>query len=46
MPNVELFQENPFFSIMFKIGPIVLALVVGLMVNFSPFRPGSVFPRT
>ncbi|MCG7845115.1 MAG: putative sulfate exporter family transporter, partial [Methanomassiliicoccales archaeon] len=39
--NIELFQENPFFSIMFKIGPIVLALVVGIMVNFSPFRPGG-----
>ena len=38
-----LFSDNPAFSVLFKVGPIVLALLIGLMVNFSPFSPGGAY---
>jgi len=36
-----LFQQDPILSALFKIGPIVLALLVGLLVNFAPFAEGG-----
>lgn len=36
-----LFQENPVLSVLFKVGPIVLALLIGLLVNYPPFAPGG-----
>ncbi|HNU35978.1 MAG TPA: hypothetical protein PKJ15_05210, partial [Methanomassiliicoccales archaeon] len=38
-----LFSENPAFSALFKIGPIVLALLIGLLVNISPLNPGGAY---
>lgn len=40
---VDLFQNDPIFSILFKVGPIVLSLVIGLLVNFTPFGPGGAY---
>ncbi|NLX47761.1 MAG: putative sulfate exporter family transporter [Euryarchaeota archaeon] len=41
--NAGLFSEDPLFSSLFKVGPIVLALIIGLLVNFSPLAPGGVY---
>jgi len=39
--DADIFHENPALSVLFKIGPIVLALLIGLLVNFSPFAAGG-----
>lgn len=41
--DASLFSGNPVFSILFKIGPIVLALLIGLLVNYSPLNPGGAY---
>jgi uncharacterized integral membrane protein (TIGR00698 family) len=40
---VDLFQNDPIFSIMFKVGPIVLSLLIGLLVNFTPLSAGGAY---
>jgi uncharacterized integral membrane protein (TIGR00698 family) len=39
----DLFFNDPFFSMLFKVGPIVLALLIGLLVNLSPLSPGGAY---
>ncbi len=39
----DLFSGNPIFSALFKVGPIVLALLIGLLVNLSPLNPGGAY---
>jgi uncharacterized integral membrane protein (TIGR00698 family) len=41
--EADLFQSDPIFSTLFKVGPIVLALLIGLLVNFSPLSPGGAY---
>lgn len=41
--DASLFENDPVFSALFKIGPIVLALLIGLLVNFSPLNPGGAY---
>lgn len=41
--DASLFSDNLFLSILFKVGPIVLALLVGLLVNISPLNPGGAY---
>ncbi len=41
--DAGLFSDSPVFSILFKIGPIVLALLIGLLVNLSPLSPGGAY---
>jgi uncharacterized integral membrane protein (TIGR00698 family) len=41
--DAGIFSENPVFSLLFKIGPIVLGLMIGLLVNFSPLSPGGAY---
>ncbi|HPR99119.1 MAG TPA: putative sulfate exporter family transporter [Methanomassiliicoccales archaeon] len=39
----NLFADNPLASFLFKVGPIVLALLIGLLVNVSPIYPGGAY---
>jgi len=41
--DADLFHEDPLFSSLFKVGPIVLALLIGLLVNYSPLNPGGAY---
>lgn len=41
--DAGLFSDNPLLSILFKIGPIVLALLIGLLVNISSLNPGGAY---
>jgi uncharacterized integral membrane protein (TIGR00698 family) len=41
--DAALFENDPFFSTLFKVGPIVLALLIGLLVNYSPLNPGGAY---
>ncbi len=41
--DAGLFDDDPIFSALFKVGPIVLALLIGLLVNFSPLSPGGAY---
>jgi uncharacterized integral membrane protein (TIGR00698 family) len=37
----ELFIDNPAFSLLFKIGPIVLALIIGIFISWKPLATGA-----
>ena len=39
----SLFSDNPLFSLLFKIGPIVLALVIGIFITLRPLVAGSAY---
>lgn len=41
--DADLFGNDPIFSVLFKVGPIVLALLIGLLVNVSSFNPGGAY---
>jgi uncharacterized integral membrane protein (TIGR00698 family) len=41
--SVELFHDNILFSTLYKVGPIVLSLVGGLVINLSPLNRGSAY---
>lgn len=41
--SVELFHDNILFSTLYKVGPIVLSLVAGLIINLSPLNKGSAY---
>jgi len=41
--DADLFDNDPVFSTLFKVGPIVLALLIGLLVNLSPLNPGGAY---
>ncbi len=41
--DADLFENDPVFSALFKVGPIVLALLIGLLVNLSPLNPGGAY---
>ncbi len=41
--DADLFAEDPLASFLFKVGPIVLALLIGLLVNISPLNPGGAY---
>lgn len=41
--SAELFHDNILFSTLYKVGPIVLSLVVGLLINLSPLNKGSAY---
>lgn len=41
--SVELFHDNILFSTLYKVGPIVLSLVVGLVINLTPLNQGSAY---
>jgi len=40
---VDLFVSNSVFSLLFKIGPIVLALVLGLFITSKALSPGAAY---
>lgn len=39
----DIFVESPVFSLLAKVGPIVLALVICLCINFSVFDAGGAY---
>lgn len=41
----DLFVDNPVFSLLTKIGPIVLALVICLFINYRLFDAGGRMPE-
>lgn len=41
--DAGLYDSHPIFSALFKVGPIVLALLIGLLVNFTPLNPGGAY---
>lgn len=39
----DMFYSDPIFSTLFKVGPVVLALLTGLLVNLSPLSSGGAY---
>ncbi|MBI0583958.1 MAG: putative sulfate exporter family transporter [Methanomassiliicoccus sp.] len=37
----DLFINNPVFSLLYKIGPIVLALIIGIFITWKPLATGA-----
>lgn len=37
----DLFIDDPFFSLLYKIGPIVLALIIGIFITWKPLAKGA-----